>query len=263
MKDWTKALNKKLRNVHLLLRINGLIIIQLTVFSVYGQDDDLADKIQNPVADLVSLPFQNNTDFFNNTSVNTLNIQPVTPFGLGDNINLIARTIIPIVSRNGTTGLGNTILSGFFTPAKPGKVIWGIGPALLFPSGNTQLGGDQFGLAPGAVGLYQSNGWTIGGIAQYFWGISESELGQDLGLFYSQIFIVKGLKGGWYINSAPIITSQNDNWTIPIGAGVGKLFVLGKLPINAQIGYYSYIQHPGDANGQLRAQVVMILPKFY
>ncbi|MFY0626371.1 MAG: hypothetical protein JXR07_08760 [Reichenbachiella sp.] len=234
----------------------------------YAQEDDLAKKIQNPIANMVSLPFQNNLDF-NDRNTNTLNIQPVTPFSLGSNVNLILRTIIPIVSAptspERTNGVGNIIMTGYFTPSKASKFIWGIGPALMFPSIKEELGSKKFSIAPSAISLFQDNGWTAGSIFQNFWSVAGD--GADVNYFYSQIFIVKNIKNGWYVNTAPIITAnweaEENKWTIPIGAGVGKLIRAGKIPINCQVGYYRFLEHPTDATGQLRVQVVMILPKFY
>lgn len=231
---------------------------------------DLANKIQNPIADLVSLPFQNNLEF-NDENLNTLNIQPVLPFSLGSKANIIVRTIIPIVSAplptGRKTGLGGVTLSSFITSSKPSKFIWGVGPAFLFPTGTEGLGSEKFSIAPGLVMLYQDNGWTFGGLIQNFWSIAGPDNAPDVNFFYSQVFVTKNLIKGWYVNSAPIITAswdlKNDGLTLPIGAGVGRLFRAGKLPINIQAGYYHYLKHPTDATGQLRLQVNLIFPKFY
>ncbi len=249
-------------------KILFLLSVILTPLVTMAQED-LEKKIQNPIANLVSLPFQNNTDFNDGGNTNVLNIQPVTPFGLGDNMNLIVRTIVPIISAPGIpdrqNGVGNIILSGFFTPVTDSKLIWGIGPAVQFGTLTDGLGTKKTSLAPGAVLLYQNNGWTIGGIFQNFWGVAGD--GPKYNLFYCQVFAVKSLVNGWYINSAPIITANweadDDKWTIPVGAGVGRLIKAGKLPINCQVGYYHYLENPTNASGQLRVQVVMILPKFY
>lgn len=263
------------------MKILSIIILATLSWNIIAQTDttkqgdsgqDLAQKIQNPIANLVSLPFQNNTDF-NDKNSNTLNIQPVTPFNLGSKVNLIVRTIIPIISAptipsgERATGCGGIILSSFLTPAKPSKFIWGIGPAIQFPTIKKGLGSEKTSLAPGLVVLYQNNGWTFGGLFQNFWSIAGPPSAEAVNFFYSQIFITKNLPKGWYVNTAPIITTSwkdaNQYLTLPLGAGFGKLFKLGKLPVNAQIGYYQFVKHPLDATGQLRVQVSFILPKFY
>jgi hypothetical protein len=237
---------------------------------------DLEKKIQNPIASLISVPFQNNTDFgvgsWNGTR-NTLNIQPVIPFSLGENLNLISRTIIPIVSQptgpsESESGLGDISLSLFLTPSKPGKVIYGGGLALGLPTATGDfLGSGKWSAGPSVIVLYQPTGWTVGTLIQNTWSYAGDESRSDVNFFYSQVFIVKNLPKKWYVNSAPIITANweagSDNqWTVPLGAGVGKLFRVGKLPINAQTGYYFNVVKPdGGADSQLRVQATLLFPK--
>ncbi|MFD2890733.1 neuromedin U [Flavobacterium chuncheonense] len=249
-------------------------IIGLFAFSFMSAQEegaqDLANKIQNPVADLISLPFQNNTDF-GDDNTNTLNIQPVLPFKISESWNLVTRTIVPIMSAptihdNNVTGIGNITLSALFTPSKPSSFIWAVGPSFMFPTVKENLGYDKLGLAPTFAMIYQANGMTYGGIFQNFFDVAGPSDAGDINLFYSQIFITKNLSKGWYINTAPIITANweansDQRWTVPLGAGFGKLFALGKLPINSQIGMYKYVEHPSDADWQLRVQVTLLFPK--
>jgi hypothetical protein len=242
---------------------------------LYGQENntenknELANKIQNPVADLVQLPFQNNTTFYNDEVSNSLNIQPVTPFSIKNKFNIILRSIFPIVTNPfvNETGLGNVSLSAFFTPKVPKKIIWGIGPAIQFGA-NKNFGLERSSIAPSGVALYQKDGWTFGGLFQNFFGLGSSSSKPDVNFFYTQIFITKNLPKGWYVNTSPIITynweaKNDDGLTLPLGGGFGRLFRLGKLPINASLGYYRFIEHPQNANDLLRIQLKLILPKFY
>ena len=96
-----------------------------------GEDElaELARAAQNPVASMISVPFQNNTNFeFGplEKTQNVMNIQPVYPIDLNEKWNLITRTIIPVVTQprlspeqSGTTGLGDTVFSAFFSPKAP------------------------------------------------------------------------------------------------------------------------------------------------
>jgi hypothetical protein len=237
---------------------------------------DLEKQIQNPVADLISVPFQNNVDF--NTgpfdrSRNTLNIQPVIPFSLSENLNLITRTIIPIISQpigmdDSEFGLGDVNMSIFLTPAKPSKVIYGGGVALGLPTASNEfLGSEKWSAGPSFVVLVQPEGWTIGALAQNIWSYAGADDRGDVNFFFSQVFATKNLPKGWYVNSAPIITANweapsGEQWTVPVGAGFGKLFKLGKLPINAQAGYYYNVVSPEfGADSQFRFQVVLLFPK--
>jgi hypothetical protein len=256
-----------------------LIIISGTIFAQENDEStgtDLEKQIQNPVADLISVPFQNNVDF--NTgpfdrSRNTLNIQPVIPFSLSENLNLITRTIIPIISQpiamdDSEFGLGDVNLSLFLTPAKPSKVIYGGGVALGLPTASNEfLGSEKWSAGPSFVVLVQPVGWTIGALAQNIWSYAGADDRGDVNFFFSQIFATKNLPKGWYVNSAPIITANweapsGEQWTVPVGAGFGKLFRLGKLPINAQAGYYYNVVSPEfGADSQFRFQVVLLFPK--
>lgn len=263
-----------------------ILLIALT-FSSYAQseEEDLAKKIQNPIASLISVPFQNNSDFgarmydpiqgeYFTGTINTLNIQPVIPFRLGEKVNLVVRTIIPITSLplnidKTQSGLGDINMSLYLTPTAERKVMFGGGLALVLPTAMHPkvLGSEKFSVGPSVVALIQPGTWTIGGLAQNTWSVAGNEDRADINYFYSQIFVVKGFKKGWYINSAPIITA---NWnsesdkklTLPLGAGAGKLFKIGKLPINAQMGWYKYVVKPtNSAESQFRFQAVLLFPK--
>lgn len=255
--------------------------------SINAQSDsnDLSKQIQNPVASLISLPFQNNTDFgllqydpvqqtFFKGTRNTLNIQPVIPFALGNKVNLIVRTIVPIISLplnidKTQSGLGDINMSLYLTPANAGKIIYGTGLALGLPTAMHPkvLGTEKFSIGPNFVGLIQPGTWTIGVLAQNTWSVAGNDDRADINLFYSQIFITKSLQKGWYLNTAPIITANweaidGDKWTIPLGAGFGRLFKAKNLPINAQFGWYKYVKAPSSGpEHQLRAQIVLLFPK--
>ncbi len=267
---------KKLKLLILALLLSGVNAISQEKEQEPKAGGDLANKIQNPIANLISVPFQNNTDFgigpYDRTR-NTLNIQPVIPLTLNENLNLITRTIIPIMSQpvgqsDNEFGLGDISLSMFLTPANPGKLIYGGGLALGLPTATDQyLGSGKWTVGPAIVLLVQPKGWTIGALVQNSWSYAGVGSRSDVNFFYSQIFVTKNLQKGWYVNTAPIITANweapsGDQWTIPLGAGLGKLFRLGKLPINAQAGYYFNVEKPaGGADSQLRIQATLLFPK--
>ncbi len=143
---------------------------------------ELARAAQNPVASMISLPFQNNTDFNfdpQNETLNTLNIQPVLPFELNDKWNLITRTIVPLVSQpeifpgqGRETGLGDTTFTAFFSPKHSGKWIWGVGPVVLIPTNtDDRLGPDEWGLGPSLVFLTMPGRWVVGSLLSNVWDI--------------------------------------------------------------------------------------------
>ncbi len=242
------------------------------------EDVNLAQLTQNPVADLISVPFQNNTNFGlgpNDRTQNVLNIQPVVPLGLSANWNLITRTIVPVIvqpdlaSESGsTTGLGDILFSAFLSPGQPGKVIWGVGPAISLPTGKEGLSSEKWALGPSIVVLTMSGPWVAGVLWNNIWSVAGDDDRPDTNNMLVQYFINYNLPNGWYLISAPIITanwkaSSGNKWVVPFGAGAGKVFRVGKQPLNASLQAYVNAVKPDDfgADWTLRAQLQFLFPK--
>jgi hypothetical protein len=147
--------------------------------------DELAKQTQNPVASLISVPFQDNWDFGLGArdAVGTLlNIQPVMPFGVSESTNVILRVIMPLTSQPGSNdvrinGLGDIVATAFFSPAKSGRIIWGVGPVFLLPAATSNaLGSEKFGVGPSVVALTQPGPWTIGILFNQIWSVSGANL---------------------------------------------------------------------------------------
>jgi len=264
----------------------GFLIIALLTFgfavtspaSAALTDEELAKLAQNPVANLISVPFQNNINFNvgpQNETQNVLNIQPVIPVELNPEWNLITRTIIPIISQAPLTpfqerenGLGDIQFSAFLSPAAPrGGVIWGVGPIVQFPThSDNLLGNDRWGLGPTAVILHVEKGdpWVYGFLVNNVWSVGSSSSSPAYNNFLLQPFLNYNFGGRFYLTSSPIITSnwKSDGWTVPLGGGVGKIYHLGRLPVNAQLsGYYNVVTPNNGPDFQLRIQVQFLLPK--
>jgi hypothetical protein len=240
-------------------------------------EEELARAAQNPVAKLISVPFQNNFNFGvgpNDTTQWILNIQPVIPITLNEDWNLITRTIMPIINQpspapgiRSASGLGDINPTFFLSPAKPGKFIWGIGPTLTFPTATDPLlGAGKYSAGPAAVALIMDGHWVIGALANNQWSYAGWG-GQSVNAMLVQPFINYNLPHGWYLTSSPILTANwkatSDNiWTVPVGGGVGKIFKVGKLPINAQLAAYGNVVTPDNgADWQLRFQIQFLFPK--
>jgi len=73
--------------------------------------------------------------------------------------------------------------------------------------------------------------------------------------------------GGLYLTTAPIVTADwkaesSQRWTVPLGGGIGKIFHLGKLPVNTQLSaYYNVVKPDNGANWQIRVQAQFMFPK--
>jgi len=239
---------------------------------------ELAKKTQNPVADLISVPFQNNFDFgvgSKDATVWNLNVQPVIPIKLTDDWNLVTRTIMPIINQpslfpqsDSAFGLGDINPTFFLSPRKPGAFIWGIGPTFTIPTAtDSQLGSGKFSLGPSVVALTMQGPWVIGALINNQWSVAGWG-DRDVNQMLLQPFVNYNIGDGWYLTSSPIITANwkadsGDKWTVPVGAGVGKLFKVGKLPINTQIQAFSNVEKPSfGPDWQLRFQVQFLLPAF-
>ncbi len=201
-----------------------------------------------------------------------MNIQPVWPFDLNDDWNLITRTIVPVISQPASTpaqdrefGLGDTVFTAFLSPKDSGEWIWGVGPALLLPtSTDDRLGAGEWGAGPSAVVLTIRGPWVVGSLFSNVWSFTGDE---QVNLFTWQYFVNYNLDDGWYLTSAPVITANweansDDTWTVPFGGGFGKIFRIGTQPINAQASAYYNVEKPDfGADWQLRLQVQLLFPK--
>jgi len=240
---------------------------------------ELAKKTQNPVADLISVPFQNNFNVgagSKDEMVWILNVQPVIPIKLNADWNLITRTIMPIISlpslfpdADNAFGLGDINPSFFFSPSKPSKFIWGAGPTMTFPTAtNRSLGSGKWSMGPAAVALFMDGPWVLGALANQQWSFAGWG-DKDVNALLIQPFINYNLPHGWYLVSAPIITgdfsaSSGNHWTVPVGGGGGKLWRVGKvgLPVNTQIqAFYNAEKPEFGPDWQLRVQIQFLFPK--
>ena len=242
------------------------------------EKSDLAKAAQNPVADMISLPFQNNTNFGvgpNDDVQNVLNIQPVIPIHLSANWNLITRTIAPLIYQpltaletNSEFGLGDISETVFLSPAKPGKVIWGLGPIISLPTATDDiLGTGKWSAGPSAVALTMHDHWVIGGLVSNLWSFAGESDREDVNQFLFQYFINYNMAEGWYLTSSPSITANweaesGNQWTVPFGGGLGKIFRIGTQAMNAQLQAFYNVETPdGGPDWSLRFQLQFLFPE--
>ncbi len=248
-----------------------------------GQDegDALRKAAQNPIASMISVPFQNNFNFGlapGDRTQDVLNIQPVIPVGVSKDWNLIVRWITPIIwqplpapshaQEAGKYGFGDMLPSFFFSPKKASKLIWGAGPVFQLPTAtDTYLGQGKLGMGPTIVVLSQPGPWTVGALVNNVWSVAGSGGRPDVNQMTLQYFINYNLKKGWYLGMQPIITANweatnGGRWVVPFGGGVGRVMRLGMQPVNIQLGFYGNAVHPVNASTwNMRAQFVLLFPK--
>jgi hypothetical protein len=242
------------------------------------QSSSLEKAVQNPVASLISVPLQNNSNFDvgpYNRIQDVLNIQPVIPVNLTPNWMLIMRIIQPLVwqpysnqNTGGEYGLGDMVPTFFFSPRKPGKIIWGVGPALTIPTAtNTILGQGKLSLGPSVVALAQPGHWTIGALTNNVWSVAGSDHRPSVNQMLLQYFISYQLKKGWYVTTSPILNANwkatsGNIWTVPFGGGVGRVMKLGFQPVNITAQFYGNAVHPAGASPWgMRLQIAFLFPK--
>jgi hypothetical protein len=242
--------------------------------------EELAKLAQNPVGNLISLPFQNNTNLNlgpDKGTQNVLNIQPVVPISVSNDWNIITRTIVPVIwmpslgpGIDSTNGIGDTVFTAFLSPAKPGHWIWGAGPVVQIPTNSSrELGNKNWGLGPSFVVLHldHDDPWVYGVLMNNIWSVTSDRAGGAYNSGLVQPFVNFNFHDGLYLTSAPILTvdwkaDSGQQWTVPLGGGVGKIFHMGKLPVNTQISaYYNVVRPDFGPNWQIRAQVQLMFPK--
>lgn len=237
---------------------------------------DLAKKLQNPVAAMISVPFQFNYDHGLGSghagSRLTLNIQPVVPFALDNGWNMVTRTITPIIWQNKLTaesgsqfGLGDIAESIFFSPIEPSKTIWGVGPILLIPSAtNVAMGSGKWAVGPTAVVLEQDKSMTYGMMVNHLWSFAGDNLRPDMSLSFLEPFFTYTTKTA---TSFSILTESNYDWLnrqwyVPIEAGLGQMLLFGHQPVSFGLtGKYWAVKPQTSGDWSLRFTITFIFAK--
>jgi hypothetical protein len=221
---------------------------------------ELAKKLANPIASLISVPLQSNVDC--NIGADdgcryTLNVQPVIPISIADDWNMISRTILPFIYQNDTFpgagvqwGLGDTTESLFFSPKAPssfGGLIWGVGPVFLIPTATDDfLGTEKFGIGPTAVVLKQAGPWTIGILANHIWSVAGDDDRADVSSTFLQPFVSYTTKDAWTfsLNTKSSYDWKDEQWSVPVNAQVTKLLRFGKQPVSIGGGLRYWAESP-------------------
>jgi hypothetical protein len=239
---------------------------------------ELVKKLNNPISNLISVPFQSNWDFgLGNGSGQryTMNFQPVIPISISEDWNLIVRTIVPVIDQSGAfgptsgsqAGLGNTTQSFFFSPKAPGPggLTWGLGPVGYYPTAtNSLLGPEKWGVGPTFVALAQPGNWTMGVLANQIWSVGGDSNEANISSTFLQPFIVYTLKThtAFALNTESTYDWENKQWTVPINLMVLQVFKIGRQPMALQVGWRYYAEKPtGGPDWGIRVNFTMLFPK--
>ena len=245
-----------------------------------GQEGrDLAKQLSNPLASLVSVPFQFNWEQNVGPSKLTrfvLNVQPVVPFTVNEKVNLIVRLIAPFISQppltesgTATFGMSDITTSFFVAPSKPGKFIWGVGPVIVLPSTSDPApGSGKWSLGPTIIALKQAGELTVGALWNQTWSFAGDDDRADVNQMFLQPFVSyqathtltltaqSEMTANW---SAP---NDDDTWTIPINVVVSKLATFGPFPASYQVGLGVFPVHPDvGPTWKLRSAIVLLFPR--
>lgn len=265
-----------------------LAIVGLSLFASLGREEsgekDPAKEAQNPLANVISMPLQSNTDFGigpRDRTAFVLNVQPIYPVSLG-NWTLINRMIVPLPKMVPTagqeigntlgegsvvfalpemvpdapptsgrkTGVGDITLMNWFSPPPKGSFMWGVGPVTIFPTAtDSVLGTDKFSIGPSAVLVLSNPKFIAASVINAWWSVGGDSDAPDVGVFYWQPIFTYFLPNRWYVVTAPILLSDleadsGQKWIVPLGGGVGKMFNAGKLPMDLTAQAYKYVEKP-------------------
>lgn len=242
-----------------------------------GAAEELAKKLSNPISSLISVPYQFNYDRGLGAAGigtrTTVNLQPVAPFSIGDNWNVISRTIIPFIDQKdvvpGTrqSGIGDIVQSFFFSPKAPtaGGLIWGAGPVFLLPTGGSGLSADQFAAGVTGVVLKQNGPWTYGALANHLWSVGDTSNGTKISTTFVQPFLVYNTKNLWTfaLNTEATYDWINDEATVPVNLTATKLIKIAGQPVSVGGGVKYWADSPpgGPDKWGARLLVTFLFPK--
>ena len=252
-----------------------VVLAAISARHVYAQEADLAKQLANPISSLISLPIQSNLDFGIGPGDGTrsyTNIQPVIPFGLNEDWNVISRTILPVIDVEGTlpgdsgdaSGLGDITQSFFFSPQES-DVIWGVGPVLLIPSAtDSQLGSEKWGAGPTAVALQQHGPWTYGILANHVWDFAGDDSRDSINATFLQPFVsyITPTKTTFSLAFESTYDWQHSQWNAPLNLTVSQLAKIGGQPVQFFAGARYYVDKPaGGSEWGLRFGLTFLFPR--
>jgi hypothetical protein len=240
-----------------------------------SSDVELAKQLANPIASLISLPFQFNYNqgFADGDGDQYyVNIQPVIPFSISENWNVISRTIVPVVSQDGVIpgagsqfGLGATTQSLFFSPKRSERLTWGVGPVFLLPTATDGIATNQWGAGVTGVGLVQEGPWTYGALANHVWSLTGNSDDGAISSTFLQPFLNYTTESAtsFFLNTESTYDWENDQWSVPINFGANQLVNVGgqRIQIGGGLRYWAESPDFGPQDWGARVNVVFLFPR--
>ncbi len=269
----------------------SLFVLTCCVFGAppaLGQDEtaeddeyefNLAQQLSNPVAALISVPLQLNFDRGMGPADDgerfQLNVQPVVPFSLTPEWNLISRTILPVVDQQDVvpgggsqSGLGDTVQSLFFSPAKPtaGGLIYGVGPVFLLPTATDwRLGAEKWAVGPTGVVLKQQGPWTFGALANHLWSVAGDSDRASVNATFVQPFVtyVTPTFTTFAVNTESTYNWSDDQWTVPVNCSVSQLLRVGGQLLQVGVGarYWAEGSNAAPEGWGFRFTTTLLFPR--
>jgi hypothetical protein len=259
-------------------RGGAVAILAAQAMTAAADDASLAQQTLNPIASLISVPIQVNSDEDIGPADGerlVVNVQPVFPIALNEKWNLISRTIVPIidldhvpVAGNDESGIGDIVQSLFFSPKAPTETgwIWGAGPVVSLPTADEGLlGSDQWSIGPTAVVLKQQHGWTYGALANHLFSVFGDDDRADVQTTFLQPFLSYTTSSltSVGVNTESSYDWEEQSWSVPINLTVTQLLRLGRQPFSLQVGARYWADSPtGAPDGWgYRIALTLLFPK--
>lgn len=284
-----------MKNLIKLIAIVPVLLIVAMLLGVCQAEDNIAKQSQNPLGTIISSPFENNFYFGigpSDATAYALTWKPVYPVDLGA-WNMINRFIIPAIYSEGqdrdvllgssidignasvtdlvvgsALGLADITYTAYLSPKESGSWIWGVGGAVNLPIATEErYSSDKWSAGPAFIALTMPGNWVTGFLIQNIWSFAGESDAADVNKFLFQYFINYNFNDGWYLNTSPIITANweaksGNQWTVPIGGGIGKLVKHGKLPIDYRIaGYWNAERPEFGPDWNLQFTIKFLFPK--